>query len=110
VLLNTLPWITETAAADVFAVSQLPLASLPDAFVESVAASGRLWVIEEHVARGGLGEHLAAHLAKLGVAFRLHHSCAAGYPDGLYGRQGYHQRQSRLDPASLQATFQSLAG
>jgi transketolase len=109
VLLNTLPWILEEGKTDLFAVSQIPLMELSDELVASVEASGLLWVIEEHVARGGLGEHLAALLAQKGVRFQLCHTHALGYPDGLYGSQSYHQRRSGLDPESLQLTFRRVA-
>lgn len=109
VLLNTLPWILEEGKTDLFAVSQIPLVELSDELVTSVEASGLLWVIEEHVARGGLGEHLAALLAQNGVRFRLYHTHALGYPDGLYGSQSYHQGRSGLDPVSLQSTFRRVA-
>jgi transketolase len=108
VLLNTLPWIRENAQTDLFAISQLPLPDLDASFTDSVAASGQLLVIEEHVARGGLGEYLAAALTRAGVSFKLHHQHAIGYPDGHYGSQGYHQQQSGLDPVSLQATVARL--
>lgn len=109
VLLNTLPWISQEGRADLFAVSQMPLVELSDEFLASVDVSGLLWVIEEHVARGGLGEHLAARLAQQGVRFQLYHTTAVGYPDGLYGSQSYHQSRSGLDPASLQLTFRKLS-
>jgi len=108
VLLNALPWMLEEPSADVFAVSQMPLTELSDDLVASVAASGLLWVIEEHAARGGLGEHISAKLATIGVRFRLHHTHAVGYPDGLNGSQSYHQSRSGLDAASLQLTFRRL--
>ena len=108
VILNALPWILNEPAVEVFAVSKIPLPQLPEDFVASVVASGVLWVIEEHVARGGLAEHVAAELAKLGVRFRLRHTCAVGYPDGLYGSQNYHQTRSGMDPESLKSTFRQL--
>jgi transketolase len=108
VLLNTLPWIAANARTDVFAVSQLPLPAPDAGLVRSVAASGQLLVVEEHAARGGLGEYLAAALTQEGVAFKLHHRHAAGYPTGRYGSQGFHQQQSALDPAALQATVNRL--
>lgn len=107
-LLNTLPWTRESGQVDVFAVSQLPLGALTEDVAASIATSQQLLVVEEHAARGGLGEHLAALLAQAGVGFRLHHCHAVGYPNGLYGSQGYHQRQSRLDPQSLKETVARL--
>ena len=108
VLLNALPGLPANGVTDVFAVSQLPMPVLDAALIRSVTASGRLLVVEEHSARGGLGEYLAAALAREGVAFRLHHQHAAGYPTGRYGSQRFHQQQSGLDPVSLQATVTRL--
>ena len=87
-VIAALPWLHETGRADAFAVSQLPLPALDDALVASVRATGQLVVVEEHAARGGLAEHLAAALATAGVAFRLHHHHSAGYPTGRYGSKG----------------------
>jgi transketolase len=108
VLLNILPWAFERGRADVFAVSQLPLPAVDDTLLRSVAASGQLLVIEEHAARGGIGEYLAAVLAQAGVSFKMHHRHAVGYPDGRYGSQAYHQKQSGLDAISLQNIVKSL--
>jgi len=108
VLLNALPWAADSAQADIFAVSQLPMPALTEAMAQSVRASGRLLVIEEHTSRGGLGEHLAAALSRAGVSFTLHHCHAAGYPGGRYGSQRYHQQQSGLDAVSLQTTVSAL--
>ena len=58
VLLNALSWILDEGKVDLFVVAQIPLTELSDELVASVHASGLLWVIEEHVARGGLAEHL----------------------------------------------------
>lgn len=102
ILLETLEWIEN---ATVFAIAQLPLRELSEEFVESVRATGVLWVIEEHVERGGLGEHLAFRLAQNGVCFKLHHSCALGYPSERYGSQAYHRRCSGLDATSLKNYF-----
>lgn len=108
VLLNVQAFMKRIDAVDVFAVSCLPVPSLPASFLESVSTSQNLLVIEEHSRRGGLGEFLAAALAANGVAFRLHHKFAVGYPDGLYGSQSYHQQRSGLDSQSLSATVARL--
>jgi transketolase len=34
--------------------------------------------------------------------------CAAGYPNGLYGDQKYHQQLSGLDPVSIRQTLSNL--
>lgn len=108
VLLSALPWMKESGRCDVFAVSQLPLPELHPGLRDSVAASGQLLVLEEHTGRGGLGEHLAAALAGTGTPFRLHHHHARGYPTGGYGSQAFHQKQSGLDFASVQASVSRL--
>lgn len=110
VLLNALPFAMENGAVDVFAVSQLPIPAFDETLTRSATASGQLLVIEEHAARGGLGEHLAYGLARQGAHFRLHHRHAAGYPTGRYGSQTYHQRQSGLDAPSLQDFMTHLMG
>ncbi len=101
VLLNLLPCAAEFSDIDLFAVSELPCPVAGGALAESVLRTRRLWVIEEHAARGGLGEFLCAALAREGIGCRLHHSHAAGYPTGTYGSPLFHQRQSALDSASL---------
>lgn len=101
VLLNALPDTVQSPALDVFAFSQLPLPELTARFLASVASSGKLLVLEEHSPRGGIGEHLAAAVARLGIPFRLYHRAAAGYPGGTYGSQSHHQRLSGLDREAL---------
>ncbi len=107
VLLNVLPLLSN-APVDCFAVSVLPITELPESFVESVASSGNLWVLEEHTSRGGLAEALCVQLTLRGVSFRLHHAHACGYPNGLYGSQKYHQKLSHLDPVSIESTLASF--
>jgi len=108
VLLGALSWLKERGRCDVFAVSQLPLPELDPQLQASVAASGQLLVLEEHAARGGLGEHLSTLLAKTGTPFKLHHHHAQGYPTGRYGSQAFHQQQSGLDFPSIQASVTRL--
>ena len=108
VLLAALPWLKAKGDCNVFAVSQLPLTKLSDELLASVQNSGQLLVLEEHTARGGLGENLAACLAAAGVPYRLTHLHARGYPSGRYGSQAFHQRESGLDFCSVQNTVTTL--
>lgn len=101
VLLNALPAAAELGSIDIFAISQLPLPGVDADLRQSVATSGQLLVIEEHTARGGLGEYLSTLLVHGGTHFRFYHRHAMGYPTGQYGNQLYHQEQSGLDAASL---------
>jgi transketolase len=94
--------------AELWAVGELPLSLSPppDAFVAALRASGRLCVVEEHVAQGGLGQSLAAWCLERAVpitAFR--HLSAQGYPSGTYGSQGFHRRESGLDAEAIRAAL-----
>lgn len=94
----------------VWIVSELPVGptSLPDAFLADLARSGTLFVAEEHVAHGGAGQMLAHALLQRGAApARFIHRCAAGYPSGSYGSQGYHRRESGLDPDAIAAALKA---
>lgn len=108
VLCNLSGIIDAGVRADVFAVSELPLKSLSVEFVESVNKTGKLLVLEEHVRRGGLGEHLALHLIQSGIQCEFVHLYAKGYENGLYGTQNYHQEQCGLNSASLCETIKSF--
>ncbi len=93
---------------EVWVVSELPLAvaPMPPACRDRIAATGCLHVLEEHVEQGSVGHMLAAALLGAGVApreFRHHH--ARGYPSGRYGSQGFHRRESGLDPAAVLDLF-----
>jgi transketolase len=94
--------------ADIFAVSELPVIHWGSALHESVQRTGKVLVVEEHVARGGLGEHTAAWCMQKGLNPRWVQAAALGYPNGRYGGQAYHQKISGLDVASLQAALRGL--
>lgn len=96
--------------ADLYSVSQLPLTDIDLAEVRSsLKQTGKLLVLEEHVARGGLGEHLAYLLARSGSLPPLfRHQHAQGYPSGKYGSQKFHQRESGLDPASIVTAMKGM--
>jgi len=88
---------------DWFVASRLPLPAFPPALRESIERTGRVLVVEEHVERGGLAEHLALALFREGLAPKLWSRAAAGYPSGTYGSQAFHQQESGLDADSLGA-------
>lgn len=90
--------------AQVFSVSELPLSELSPDLTDSLKNCKKLIVLEEHVARGGLGEHLSWHMMRQGIAVpEFIHRHAVGYPDGLYGSQHYHQKISGLSVESVQS-------
>jgi transketolase C-terminal domain/subunit len=100
VLLQLLP-IAEEFQLDCFAVSVMPLHAPPQEIIASLQTTNLLWVIEEHVERGGLAEHLALLLSVAGISFRTHHSHAVGYTDTNYGSQAFHLKESGLDHDTL---------
>lgn len=93
--------------ADLFVVSQLPLGRLTDELVASIQRTGKLVVVEEHVQRGGLAEHLALLLLQHGLHPSITVRSAQGYPSKSYGSQQFHQRESGLDPESLASTIRN---
>jgi transketolase len=88
----------------IWLLSELPIVELPQAFVEDIRQSKHLIVVEEHVAQGGVGTSIAAHLLSQGIApRRFTHKAAKGYLSGLYGSQKFHRRECGLDPSSVLA-------
>jgi transketolase len=98
-ILGLLP--TLGARPDLWVVSEMPLA-LPNFVAQRIARCGRLCVIEEHVAHGGLGAMLSQWALKNRIALAHYdHLCARGYPSQRYGSQAYHRRDSGLDPDAI---------
>jgi transketolase len=112
VILNVLKAMEIDIGADVvdlFAVSEMPLAELPESLLGSVGKTKKLLVVEEHVSRGGLGENLSLLLLEKSVACKLVHRSASGYPGGLYGSQSYHWKMSGLDSEEIHRTIKELS-
>jgi len=87
---------------DVFTVISLPFVLLPDEVCESILKSEKVLVIEEHVETGGLGQHLSLKLMQQNIRPKIFKSLTAqNYPQGLYGDQKYHQKESGLDEYSI---------
>lgn len=110
VILNALTAVRSLGvSSDVFAVAEFPLTELSQELTDSIRTTGRLLVVEEHVEQGGLGSWLALRLCGRGLAPRMIHRFARGYPSGRYGSQSYHQKQSGLDAESLGGALKELA-
>jgi transketolase len=93
---------------DVWVVTELPIVAreIPSEFLEDLGHSRHLFVVEEHVAHGGVGEMLARLLMVLGATPETFtHRHALGYVSGLYGSQQFHRRECGLDPDSLVASL-----
>jgi transketolase len=95
--------------ADLFVVSEMPMAGLTPELIKSIKKTSKLIVLEEHVSRGGLAENLSILLLKSSVfPASFLHFFAKGYPDGLYGDQKYHQKLNGLDLNSIISTIKKL--
>jgi len=91
----------DNSLADVFVISEIPTLSLSQELQKSISKTGSLIVIEEHVSRGGLGEHVAVLLLKNKLHCSFSHLHAHGYENGFYGSQAYHQHLNGLDEFSI---------
>jgi transketolase len=91
-------------SADVWLVSELPIAEPPAKFLASIRRSNYLLVVEEHVSAGSLGQMLSRQLLLAGVVpGKFVHRTALGYVSGLYGSQRFHRAECGLDPAHIVA-------
>ncbi len=85
----------------VWTACELPLASLP-AELEHDFDGKPLYVIEEHVAAGGLGAQLAMALIAGGKRpSSFVHRPALGYPDKRFGSQAFHRKQCGIDGTAI---------
>jgi transketolase len=87
---------------DLWVLGELPLHDVPAEFLADLERSDHLFVIEEHVIQGGVGQILAHHLLTHGHAPRqFTHRAALGYVSGLYGSQKFHRAECGLDAQSI---------
>ena len=96
---------------EIWVVSELPLDAEPPprACLDRIRRTGALFVVEEHVRQGGVGQMLAHLLMTEGVStstFRHFH--ARGYPSGLYGSQAFHRSESGIDAEAVMAEVARL--
>jgi transketolase len=81
----------------VWAVTEFNDDAIPEALWAQIDGK-QFFVIEEHVASGGLGMHLALAMVSRGIQVSCFgHRYALGYPTGRFGSQAFHRAQCRLD-------------
>ncbi len=98
----TLRELDDARRPTLWLVGELPLADVPEEFLEDVDRSQHLLVVEEHVAQGGVGQMIAHTLMRRGRAPRRFNTRnALGYPSGLYGSQKFHRGECRLDASTI---------
>lgn len=96
--------LPEESRPALWAACELPLAANPPpaALLAQIARSRRLLVVEEHVARGGVGAELALMaLEQRWPVEHFRHLCASGLIHPTYGSQAFLRARSGLDPASV---------
>ena len=109
-ILQAVSDMEENHRPTIWVVSELPIVEgdVPALFFEDLNRSGRLFVIEEHVAQGGAGSMLSPILVSRQQPLRQFvHRYARGYVSGLYGSQQFHRRESGLDADSIVADLQA---
>jgi transketolase len=100
-LLDPLRKIEPGRRPNLWVLCEMPIQP-PAQFLEDVKRTGRLFVIEEHVVVGSVGEMIAHYLLSHGLAPPIFvHRCARGYVSGLYGSQKFHRAECGLDVPSL---------
>ncbi len=97
------------ARPSLWVVSELDTQLIPQDFYAQLA-DNTLYVIEEHVAAGGLGMNLAYAIRQHNHACGpLRHRYALGYPSGRYGSQSFHRSECGLDENSIRQMIQPEA-
>jgi transketolase len=93
---------------DIFSVARFPF-ELPQSFLDSISATRKLLVVEEHISIGGLAQQISFELTGKNLHLDLFQSLhAKGYPGELYGDQAYHQKMSGLDTDNIGALLKTL--
>jgi transketolase len=83
-------------------VTELPPGEPSAEFLDDLARSRPLLVVEEHVSQGGVASMIAKTLLERGLGPEQFASRLAGaYAPGRYGSQQFHRRECGLDPAAV---------
>ena len=88
---------------EIWVVTELPFTfnELPKDFIKSVISKG-LWVAEEHVINGSVGQMLTHCFASNGLCLKkFKHFSAKGYLSGNMGSQKFHRSESGLTLESI---------
>jgi transketolase len=88
---------------DLFSILTLPIVDLSSEIKNSIELTQNVLVIEEHVERGGLAEHLLMLLTREMIRINKFEAFnAKGYPSKTYGNQDFHWKESGLDVDNIQ--------
>lgn len=112
-ILESLSNLDEAMRPTLWVLTELPVNkdAIPGEFIADIRRSGSLFVVEEHVAQGGVGHMLAYALLEMGESPpEFTHKCALGYVSKLYGSQRFHRKECGLDPESILAEVMRIYG
>lgn len=107
-IIGALTELDESIRPDIWVLTELPVHpnNIPIGFMDDLRSSGHLFVVEEHVAHGGVGQMMASCLLMMGEApARFTHRFALGYASELYGSQRFHRKECGLDPEGIIAAL-----
>ncbi len=94
---------------DLFSILTIPLLEFTTEILESFKSSQNVLVVEEHVERGGLAEHLLFKTKVENINLKSFESInAKGYPSKTYGSQDFHWKESGLDVENIVNRIQKL--
>ncbi|MCC8183562.1 transketolase [Cloacibacillus porcorum] len=75
---------------------------IPSELIKEIHTQPYLFIIEDHVSVGGLGEQFIKCLLENGVSpKKFYHRRANGYSSGLYGSQDFYRKESNLNRESI---------
>ena len=88
---------------NLWALGELPLSlnTPPEQLMAQIIEAGEFCIVEEHVARGGVGSEFALYLLSNRIFAKLHHMHAKAHHYPRYGSQNYLRQASGLDPQSV---------
>lgn len=101
---GALKQLDETIRPALWVLTELPIDinMIPKDFMTDLQQSQHLFVIEEHVTQGGVGQMMAHHLLMMGKSPpNFTHRCALGYVSGFYGSQNFHRNECGLTPENI---------
>ncbi len=110
-LINKFNKITKKNRPEFWVVSKLPLTSknFPSKLKINLKNKKKLLVIEEHVARGGLGHEIIYYLSSQRISLKkFKHHYAMAHNFGTYGSQNFLRKKSKLDVASILNSLKQL--
>lgn len=103
-IMEAVQHLSDAHRPNLWILTELPIesAKIPQNFLDDLGKSDHLFIVEEHIAHGGVGQIIARCLLEMGhVPTKFTHRHALGYVSGLYGSQTFHRQECGLDPASI---------